>query len=89
MRVVDYEIGDVAGASLFADGYTGHAQMVVDEERQTIAGMTLAGPGVGEMIHAATIAVAGEVPLKRLWHAVPSYPTMSEVWLRLLETYGL
>jgi pyruvate/2-oxoglutarate dehydrogenase complex dihydrolipoamide dehydrogenase (E3) component len=89
VRVVDYEIGDVAGASLFADGYTGHAQMVVDEERQTIAGMTLAGPGVGEMIHAATIAVAGEVPLKRLWHAVPSYPTMSEVWLRLLETYGL
>jgi len=37
------------------------------------------------MIHAATIAVVGEVPLDRLWHAVPSYPTMSEVWLRLLE----
>jgi hypothetical protein len=26
--------------------------------------------------------------LNRLWHAVPSYPTLSEVWLRLLETYG-
>ncbi len=89
VRVVDYELGEVAGASLFADGYTGHAQMVVDEDRTTIAGMTLAGPGVGEMIHAATVAVAGEVPLDRLWHAVPSYPTMSEVWLRLLETYGL
>jgi dihydrolipoamide dehydrogenase len=47
------------------------------------------GPAVGEMIHAATIAVVGEVPLDRLWHAVPSYPTISEVWLRLLETYGL
>jgi pyruvate/2-oxoglutarate dehydrogenase complex dihydrolipoamide dehydrogenase (E3) component len=89
VRVVDYELGDVAGASLFADGYTGHAQLVVDEDRKTIVGMTLAGPGVGELIHAATVAVAGEVPLDRLWHAVPSYPTMSEVWLRLLETYGM
>jgi dihydrolipoamide dehydrogenase len=89
VRVVEYEIGNVAGASLFADGYTGRAQLVVDEDRQVIVGLTLAGPGVGEMIHAATIAVAGEVPLPRLWHAVPSYPTISELWLRLLETYGL
>ena len=89
VRVVEYEIGNVAGASLFADGYRGHAQLVVDEDRQVIVGLTLAGPGVGEMIHAATIAVVGEVPLSRLWHAVPSYPTMSELWLRLLEAYGL
>ncbi len=41
------------------------------------------------MIHAATVAVAGEVPLRRPWHAVPSYPTMSELWRRLLEEYGL
>ena len=89
VRTVEYEVGDVAGAKLFADGYQGHAQMVVDEDRRTIVGMTLAGHGVGETIHAATIAVAGEVPLERLWHAVPSYPTISEIWLRLLETYGL
>lgn len=89
IRVVEYDIGNVAGASLFADGYQGHAQMVVDEDREVIVGLTLAGPGVGEMIHAATIAVVGEVPLRSLWHAVPSYPTMSELWLRLLETYGL
>jgi dihydrolipoamide dehydrogenase len=89
VRVVEYEIGDVAGARLFADDYQGHAQMVVNEQKKTILGMTLAGPGVGEMIHAATIAVAGQVPLDSLWHAVPSYPTMSELWLRLLETYGL
>jgi pyruvate/2-oxoglutarate dehydrogenase complex dihydrolipoamide dehydrogenase (E3) component len=89
VRVVEYEIGDVAGASLFEDDYQGHAQMIVDEEAKTILGMTLAGPGVGEMVHAATIAVAAEVPLDKLWHAVPSYPTMSELWLRLLETYGL
>jgi dihydrolipoamide dehydrogenase len=89
VRVVEYEIGNVAGAALFADGYAGRAQLVVDEDRQVIVGLTLAGPGTGEMIHAATIAVVGEVPLSRLWHAVPSYPTISEVWLRLLETYGL
>jgi pyruvate/2-oxoglutarate dehydrogenase complex dihydrolipoamide dehydrogenase (E3) component len=89
VRVVEYEIGNVAGAKLFADGYQGRAQMVVDEDRQVIVGLTLAGPGVGELIHAATIAVVGELPLRSLWHAVPSYPTISEVWLRLLETYGL
>jgi len=89
VRVVEYEIGDVAGARLFEDDYQGYAQMIVDEETKTILGMTLVGPGVGEMIHAATIAVTGEVPLDKLWHAVPSYPTMSELWLRLLETYGL
>jgi pyruvate/2-oxoglutarate dehydrogenase complex dihydrolipoamide dehydrogenase (E3) component len=89
VRVVDYEIGDLSGAALWADGYTGHAQMVVDDNSKTLVGMTLAGAGVGELIHAATIAIAGEVPLDKLWHAVPSYPTMSEVWLRLLETYGL
>src|SRR5580692_3623476 len=89
VRTVEYDLGQVAGAREFADGYTGRAQMVVDEDRRTIVGLTLVGPGVGELIHAATIAVAGEVPLERLWHAVPSYPTISEIWLRLLETYGL
>jgi pyruvate/2-oxoglutarate dehydrogenase complex dihydrolipoamide dehydrogenase (E3) component len=88
-RVVEYDIGNVAGASLYDDDYSGHAQLVVDEDRRVIVGMTLAGPGTGEMIHAASIAIAGEVPLDRLWHAVPSYPTISEVWLRLLEEYGM
>jgi pyruvate/2-oxoglutarate dehydrogenase complex dihydrolipoamide dehydrogenase (E3) component len=89
VRAVDYEIGSVAGASLFEDGYAGRARMVVDTDRNVVAGATLAGPGVGELIHAATVAVAGQVPLDLLWHAVPSYPTISEIWLRLIETYGL
>jgi pyruvate/2-oxoglutarate dehydrogenase complex dihydrolipoamide dehydrogenase (E3) component len=89
VRAVDYDIGGVAGARLYADGYAGRARMVVDEDRRVIVGMTLVGPAVGEMIHAGTIAVVGAVPLERLWHAVPSYPTISELWLRLLETYGL
>jgi pyruvate/2-oxoglutarate dehydrogenase complex dihydrolipoamide dehydrogenase (E3) component len=89
VRAVDYELGHVAGAALAADGYPGQARFVVDEERKVLVGATFAGPGTAELLHAATIAVVGEVPLARLWHAVPSFPTISEVWLRLLEAYGL
>lgn len=89
VRTIDYDLGRVSGAKLHADGYKGQARMVVDARRDVIVGMTLVGPDVGELIHAGTIAIVGEVPLSRLWHAVPSYPTMSEIWLRLLETAGL
>ncbi len=88
-RAVDDGIGSVAGAALRADGYTGHARIIVDTARRVIVGATLVGPDVGALIHAATIAIVGEVPLERLWHAVPAYPTVSEIWLRLLEAYGL
>jgi pyruvate/2-oxoglutarate dehydrogenase complex dihydrolipoamide dehydrogenase (E3) component len=87
VRVVDYDLGQVSGASLYADGYRGRARMVVDVDRGYLLGATFVGPGIGELLHSATIAVAGEVPIARLWHAVPSFPTMSEIWLRLLETY--
>lgn len=83
-KVVDYDLADVAGASLEAEGYTGQARLIIDGD--LIVGATFAGPQVAELVHAATIAIAGRVPLARLWHAVPSYPTVSEVWLRLLET---
>jgi pyruvate/2-oxoglutarate dehydrogenase complex dihydrolipoamide dehydrogenase (E3) component len=88
VRVVRRAI-DVEGAILHADGYEGAAQIVVDEARGVIVGATFVGPDVGEMLHAATIAVVGEVPLDRLWHAVPAFPSVSEIWLRLLEDYGL
>ncbi|MFD7819557.1 dihydrolipoyl dehydrogenase family protein [Streptomyces sp. NPDC059785] len=87
VRAVDIDLASVAGAGLYADGYRGKARMVVDIAREVVVGVTFAGPAVGELIHSATIAVAGEVPIGRLWHAVPSYPTVSEVWLRLLEAY--
>ncbi len=87
-RVVDYELGWLAGATVHGDDYRGTARMVVNEDRGVIVGFTLVGDDVGELLHAATIAIVGEVPITRLWHAVPSYPTLSEVWLRLLEGYG-
>ena len=89
VRVVQYALGSVAGASLAADGYAGTAQLVLDDARGVIVGATFTGPDAAELLHAATVAVVGEVPLDRLWHAVPAYPTVSEVWLRLLETAGL
>lgn len=89
VRAVDYDLGEVTGAALYADDYKGHARMVIDQTRGVVVGMTLIGPSVGELIHAATIAIVGAVPISRLWHAVPSFPTMSEIWLRLLETAGL
>nr|WP_243653498.1 NAD(P)/FAD-dependent oxidoreductase [Pseudonocardia endophytica] len=85
-RTVEIDIA-VAGSSLHADGYAGRAVMVVDTDRDVLVGVTFVGQDVSELVHAATIAIVGEVPLSRLWHAVPAFPTISEVWLRLLETY--
>ncbi|MFI0981066.1 dihydrolipoyl dehydrogenase family protein [Streptomyces sp. NPDC021093] len=87
VRAVDYDMASVAGSGLYASGYKGRARMVVDLDTETLVGVTFVGPAVSELVHSATVAVVGEVPLSRLWHAVPSYPTISEVWLRLLETY--
>ena len=88
-RAVDYETSGVAGDSFYGRGAPGTSRLVVDESRRVLVGATFSGPGIAEFLHAATIAVVGEVPLERLWHAVPAFPTRSEVWLRLLETYGL
>lgn len=85
--VVDYEIGRVAGAAQYAEGYGGRARVLIDADRGTVIGVTLVGPGVQELLYSATVVIAGEVPLERLWHAVPAFPTISEVWLRILETY--
>ncbi|PRB72561.1 NAD(P)/FAD-dependent oxidoreductase [Arthrobacter sp. MYb213] len=87
VRCVEYELGAVAGASLHADGYQGQAKLVVDQSRQVIIGATFVGHDVAELLHAATIAIVGEVAMDRLWHAVPAYPTISEIWLRLMEEY--
>lgn len=84
-RQVTYDLGRVAGASLHSDGYIGRAALLVDVDGEVVVGATFVGPDVAELLHAATVAVVGEVPLRRLWHAVPAFPTMSEVWLRLLE----
>ena len=87
VHTVEYNIGHVAAAATLGRGYRGTTKLVIDASRDVIVGATFVGPRVGEMLHAATIAIVGEVPLATLWHAVPAFPTLSEVWLRLLEQY--
>ncbi|WP_018178651.1 dihydrolipoyl dehydrogenase family protein [Jongsikchunia kroppenstedtii] len=83
--VVEVEFSSVAGAMLLRDDAAGFARLVIDTARNTVLGATFVGPSVGELIHSATVAIVGRVPIDVLWHAVPSYPTAAEVWLRLLE----
>jgi pyruvate/2-oxoglutarate dehydrogenase complex dihydrolipoamide dehydrogenase (E3) component len=85
VETLEYDLGAVSGAVLLRDGYTGRAKLVVDRSSDTIVGATFVGPEVAELLHAATIAIVGRVTLETLWHVVPSYPTVSEIWLRLLE----
>jgi dihydrolipoamide dehydrogenase len=88
-RAVDFGTEDTAGGSFVGKEAPGTCRLVVDETRRVLVGATFCGVDVGEWVHAATIAIVAEVPLERLWHAVPCFPSRSEVWLRLLETYGL
>jgi dihydrolipoamide dehydrogenase len=88
-RAVDVPTAGNAGGSFVGRGAPGTARIVVDEERRVIVGATFTGPEIAEALHAATIAVIGEVSLDDLWHAVPCFPTRSELWLKLLEEYGM
>ena len=87
VRTGEYGTGDVAGAYTLGNGVKGTSKLVIDDDRGVIVGATFIGPGVQELLHSATIAVSAQVPVARLWHAVPSFPSISEVWLRLLEAY--
>jgi len=89
VRTVDVETSGTAGASFVGRNTPGTSRLVIDQVNGVIAGATFVGFEVGEMLHAATIAVIGEVPLERLAHAVPTFPTRSELWLQLLEAAGL
>jgi pyruvate/2-oxoglutarate dehydrogenase complex dihydrolipoamide dehydrogenase (E3) component len=88
VEAVDVATSANAGASFVGRNAPGTSRLVIDEERRIIVGATFVGPEIAESLHAATIAVAGEVPLERLVHAVPAFPTRSEAWLYLLEKYG-
>jgi dihydrolipoamide dehydrogenase len=87
IRIVEVETSGNAGGSFYGRGAPGTARMIVDTDRSVIVGATVTGAEVADFIHPFTIAIVGEVTLERLWHAVPSFPTRSEIWLRLLEAY--
>jgi pyruvate/2-oxoglutarate dehydrogenase complex dihydrolipoamide dehydrogenase (E3) component len=88
-RAVDVSTEGTAGASFQGKGTDGTSRLVIDEASRTIVGATFCGFETADFLHGATIAVVGKVPLERLRHAVAAYPTRSELWLKLLEAYGL
>ena len=89
VTVVTTPTGEVPGAYTQGNGIRGTSQLVIDDDSRTVVGATFTGPGLQELLHSATVAITGGVTVDRLWHAVPSFPTVSEVWLHLLEAYGL
>ncbi|RFU21572.1 dihydrolipoyl dehydrogenase family protein [Geodermatophilus marinus] len=89
VRVVDVATGEVPGAYVLGDGAEGTTRLVVDADRGVLVGATITGSGVQELLHSATVAVACRVPLGELRHAVPPFPTVSEVWLHALEALGV
>jgi dihydrolipoamide dehydrogenase len=88
VRVADGDPGATAGGSFVGRGVPGHARLVIDEGRDVLVGATFVGAEVSDMMHAATVAIVGEVPVARLRHAIPCFPTRTEVWLGLLEAAG-
>ncbi|MCO8269372.1 NAD(P)/FAD-dependent oxidoreductase [Actinoplanes sp. TRM 88003] len=90
LRVRVVEVGTEANAGgSYSGGGVGTARFLVDEQRDTLVGVTITGTAVAEFLQAATIAIVGEVPLTRLRHAIPSFPTRSELWLYFFNELGI
>jgi pyruvate/2-oxoglutarate dehydrogenase complex dihydrolipoamide dehydrogenase (E3) component len=89
VEVVETETSGNAGGSYYGRGAPGTSRLLIDRERGLVVGATITGAEVADMLHAATVAIVGEVPLDRLRHAVPCFPTRSEIWLALLEKAGV
>jgi dihydrolipoamide dehydrogenase len=88
-RAVDVATDGTPGASFQGKGTGGTSRIVVDPATETILGATFTGFETADLLQAATVAIVGEVPIPRLRHAVAPYPTRSEVWLKLLDAYGV
>ncbi len=86
VETAEYDMAALAGTYVLRDNYRGRAKLVLDRATDTLVGVTFVGTGVAELVHSATTAIVAKTPVRALWHVVPSYPTASEIWLRLLET---
>ena len=89
VETVDVSTSGNAGASFHGRNTPGTSRLVVDKDREVVVGATFVGYQTAELLHSATIAIAGEVPMEKLVEAIPTFPTRTEIWLRLLEEYGL
>ena len=89
VETVDVSTSGNAGASFHGRNTPGTSRLVIDKDREVVVGATFVGYQTAELLHSATIAIAGEVPMEKLVEAIPTFPTRTEIWLRLLEEYGL
>jgi len=89
VTAVDVDTSGTAGASFHGRDAAGTSRLVIDDDRRVVVGATFVGPDVNELMHAATIAVVGELTVETLMEAVPAFPTRNEIWLNLLQEYGL
>jgi pyruvate/2-oxoglutarate dehydrogenase complex dihydrolipoamide dehydrogenase (E3) component len=87
--IVETETSGNAGGSFYGRDAPGTARLLIDRKRRIVVGATITGAEIADMLHAATIAIVGEIPLARLRHAVPCFPTRSEIWLALMEGAGV
>jgi dihydrolipoamide dehydrogenase len=85
VEIVEVETSGNAGGSFYGRNAPGTSRLLIDRQRGVIVGATFTGAEIADFLHAATIAIVGEVPVARLRHAVPAFPTRSEIWLNLLE----
>ncbi|KAH7345617.1 putative oxidoreductase [Rhizoctonia solani] len=74
VKVVDYNLAWLAGSSVYSDDYKGQARLVIDTSRDVVIGATFVGPETGELVHAATIAIVGEVPSNACGMLYPRIP---------------
>ena len=86
VETAEYDLANLAGTYIMREHYAGQAKLVIDRAADVVVGATFVGTGVAELTHSATMAIVGRLPIAVLWHVVPGYPTVSEIWLRLLET---
>ena len=84
-RAYDVPSSETAGAAFYGTSTPGTARLVVDEHRGVVVGATFTGTDVADWLQAATVAIISKTPVELLWHAVPAFPTRSEIWLKLLE----
>ena len=84
---VDASTASTAGASFRGRETPGTSRLVVDAARDVVAGATFVGSEIAEWLQAAAIAVTAEISMDRLRHAIPAYPTRSEIWLKLHEEW--
>lgn len=84
---VDVGTNSTPGASFTGKGVDGKCRLVVDRSTEQIVGATFVGFEVSEWLQAATIAIVSGIRMSDLRHAVPAFPTRSEIWLRLSEAW--